>query len=87
MRGFEVSQRTQPQIKQGIGKRYPASPMKNISSFPTLILDRSGRMAAITVVIGRLHSKYPISHGVLPENALKRSSRYSDAPIIFKNNL
>src|SRR5215813_3098506 len=29
-RGFEVSQRTQAQIRQGMGKRYPASPIKNI---------------------------------------------------------
>ncbi|MGH9637385.1 MAG: hypothetical protein ACRD72_21335 [Candidatus Angelobacter sp.] len=40
-RGFEVSHRTQAQIREGMGKRYPASPMKNIGFFSVLILDRS----------------------------------------------
>jgi hypothetical protein len=32
-RGFEISHRTHAQIRQGIGRTYPASPIKNIGSF------------------------------------------------------
>jgi len=55
-RGFEVSHRTQAQIREGIGKRYPASPTINTQFFLRSDFRHKQPGSPITVVTRPLHS-------------------------------
>lgn len=56
-RGLDLNHRTQAQISEGIGTRYPASPMKIISSFLHADCRQKPKAWHATLVIRRLHQQ------------------------------
>jgi hypothetical protein len=73
-RGFEVSHRTQAQIRQGIGRTYPASPIKNIGSFLRSDFRRkrtdSFRYCCNQGIYTNHHSRPQVPRGLKPHSPL-----------------